>query len=269
MDIDSFMDQLDADREGRHGRRGAATGSYRAYVVARGDLGLELGRRERHSRLHDDTGTRRYRRQQAQPCPDHGPHDGLVADRTAREQKLCVPGPPRCRLYLHMRTSRRLRGVYVLAVFLQLEWGCTLEIYEQTLTLRICGNARIDPGEVCDDGNTVDGDGCSHDCKSNEACGNGVIDQATGEGCDDGNTVDGDGCSSNCESKETCGNGLVDRAAGEVCDTGGASPACDPDCTLPECGDGLVNAAAGEQCDDGLGNGANGDPCQMNCMLAP
>ncbi|HEX2687523.1 MAG TPA: DUF4215 domain-containing protein [Kofleriaceae bacterium] len=162
-----------------------------------------------------------------------------------------------------------MRGVYVLAVFLQLEWGCTLEIYEQTLTLRICGNARIDPGEVCDDGNTVDGDGCSHDCKSNEACGNGVIDQATGEGCDDGNTVDGDGCSSNCESKETCGNGLVDRAAGEVCDTGGASPACDPDCTLPECGDGLVNAAAGEQCDDGLGNGANGDPCQMNCMLAP
>ena len=199
-----------------------------------------------------------------------------------------------------MRTSRRLRGVYIFAVFLQIESGCTLEIYEQTL--EICGNAHIDPGEVCDDGNTVSGDGCSADCKSIETCGNGIldtisevcddgntvsgdgcsadcksieicgngiIDTYTGEVCDDDNTIDGDGCSHDCKSNETCGNGIVDRVVGEVCDTGGASASCDPDCTLPLCGDGLVNTAAGEQCDDGPNNGINGDPCKTNCTLGP
>src|SRR4029077_14697999 len=35
-----------------------------------------------------------------------------------------------------------------------------------------CGDAHMDPGEVCDDGNTNDGDGCSRDCTSDETCGN-------------------------------------------------------------------------------------------------
>jgi cysteine-rich repeat protein len=50
-----------------------------------------------------------------------------------------------------------------------------------------CGDGRVDAGEECDDGNTVDNDRCSNDCKledireaywTNEA-GNGVIIQAT------------------------------------------------------------------------------------------
>lgn len=40
------------------------------------------------------------------------------------------------------------------------------------------------------------GDGCSADCRSDERCGNGVID--AGEDCDDGDTDDGDGCDSSC-----------------------------------------------------------------------
>ena len=40
-----------------------------------------------------------------------------------------------------------------------------------------CGNGLLEPGENCDDGNTVTGDGtCSADCSSNEKCGNGEID---------------------------------------------------------------------------------------------
>ena len=40
-------------------------------------------------------------------------------------------------------------------------------------------------------------------------CGNGVIDE--GEECDDGNTIDGDGCSSSCTiEKEVINSGLVD-----------------------------------------------------------
>src|SRR6185503_7184560 len=48
-------------------------------------------------------------------------------------------------------------------------------------------------------GPTASGDGCSADCKSNETCGNGVIDTITGETCDDGGTVAGDGCDATCQ----------------------------------------------------------------------
>ncbi|HEY0250051.1 MAG TPA: DUF4215 domain-containing protein, partial [Kofleriaceae bacterium] len=82
-----------------------------------------------------------------------------------------------------------------------------------------CGNGLVDPGEVCDDGNITDGDGCSADCKSAEACGDGKINSEAGEVCDDGNTVSGDGCSADCKSLEQCGNGITD--VGEVCDDGG------------------------------------------------
>ena len=55
----------------------------------------------------------------------------------------------------------------------------------------ICGNSTTSPpGETCDDGNHVGGDGCSARCTT-EACGNHVVD--VGESCDDGNTVDDDG----------------------------------------------------------------------------
>jgi cysteine-rich repeat protein len=61
-----------------------------------------------------------------------------------------------------------------------------------------CGNGIVDPGEACDDGNHVDGDGCSADCTSDETCGNGITDQATHEQCDDHNLESHDGCSSRC-----------------------------------------------------------------------
>lgn len=33
-------------------------------------------------------------------------------------------------------------------------------------TVPRCGDGRLDAGEVCDDGNTIDGDGCSADCRA-------------------------------------------------------------------------------------------------------
>lgn len=60
-----------------------------------------------------------------------------------------------------------------------------------------CGNGILDPGEQCDDGNTVSGDGCSATCQREPRCGDGVVD--AGEQCDDGNTVSGDGCSASCQ----------------------------------------------------------------------
>jgi cysteine-rich repeat protein len=63
----------------------------------------------------------------------------------------------------------------------------------------VCGNGIVEPGEECDDGNTVNWDGCSSTCVCEPpppVCGNGIVE--SGEQCDDGNTVNWDGCSSTC-----------------------------------------------------------------------
>src|SRR5262245_8143256 len=134
-----------------------------------------------------------------------------------------------------------------------------------------CGNGHLDPGEECDDGNIINGDRCSSQCKL-EICGNGVIDTAIGEVCDDGNTKSGDGCSSDCKSKETCGNGIVDE--GEACDDGnmvngdgcsGVSVTVNgikspgPCKSTEACGNGVIDVQVGEVCDDG--NTVSGDGC--------
>jgi cysteine-rich repeat protein len=120
-----------------------------------------------------------------------------------------------------------------------------------------CGNGLVTAGEVCDDGNVADGDGCDSNCTAT-ACGNGLV--TAGEVCDDGNAADGDGCDSNCTAT-ACGNGLV--TAGEVCDDGNAADGdgCDSNCTATACGNGLVTA--GEVCDDG--NALNWDGCNRTC----
>ncbi len=53
---------------------------------------------------------------------------------------------------------------------------------EQTCIAVLCGNGLVDPDEVCDDGNTIPGDGCSSDCQLR--CGDGKLDD--GELCDSG-----------------------------------------------------------------------------------
>jgi cysteine-rich repeat protein len=63
-----------------------------------------------------------------------------------------------------------------------------------------CGNGFFDPGEACDDGNQIAGDGCSQDCRSAEICGNGIVDFTVGEVCDDGDTRDDDTCCGDCRS---------------------------------------------------------------------
>ncbi len=65
----------------------------------------------------------------------------------------------------------------------------------------ICGNRKIELWEECDDGNILNGDGCSSVCRIESAvCGNRRIE--VWEECDDGNIVDGDGCSFTCQIQE-------------------------------------------------------------------
>ncbi len=115
-----------------------------------------------------------------------------------------------------------------------------------------------EPGEECDDGNPVGGDGCSETCTvevpyactgtpslCSPTCGDGYFDRQ--EECDDGNLIDGDGCANTCtiETGFTC--------------TGEPST-----CTNATCGNGLVNTP-GEECDDG--NTVGGDGCDNRCSV--
>ena len=97
-----------------------------------------------------------------------------------------------------------------------------------------CGDGIRQGSEQCDDGNTVNGDGCDNNCTFT-ACGNGV--KTAGEQCDDGNHTDGDGCDSNCTTT-ACGNGIVTPP--EECDDGnlvngdGCSSTCTTTCVLKD-----------------------------------
>lgn len=123
----------------------------------------------------------------------------------------------------------------------------------------ICGNGALEANEMCDDGNSTSGDGCSATCTT-EVCGNATVDAQ--EQCDDGNTVSGDGCSATCTA-EICGNGVLD--AEEACDDGNTinNDGCSVLCTLEFCGDGTQQGS--EQCDDG--NTLGGDGCSAACNL--
>jgi len=106
--------------------------------------------------------------------------------------------------------------------------------------------------EQCDDGNNINGDGCSSTCTIEETpvvtyCGDGIVQNPNSDGiaeqCDDGNTTNGDGCSSTCQREETyeatyCGDGVVQKPNDE----------------------GVV-----EQCDDG--NNTNFDGCNAICQI--
>ena len=107
-----------------------------------------------------------------------------------------------------------------------------------------CGNGKLDPGEQCDDMNTMPGDGCSKICQipAGWTC--------TGE-------------PSKCNMDGICGDGIL--GLGEECDDGvnnGGYGQCGSGCKLGAyCGDGIVQPGE-EDCDDGVNDG---HPCPSGC----
>ncbi len=170
-----------------------------------------------------------------------------------------------------------------------------------------CGNGEAAFEEQCDDGNLVDGDGCSSACEVEPGflcpqvntqclslvnCGNGRLEGD--ETCDDGNVLAGDGCSEGCALEPgwtcpgqprpclatRCGDG--ERAGSELCDDGNTVDAdgCSAQCKVEDgyvCGQAGSPCMAtncgdgvtegGEQCDDS--NAEVGDGCTPFCLREP
>lgn len=136
--------------------------------------------------------------------------------------------------------------------------SCRIDISQCIPKPTVCGDGTIqspnDDGQVeqCDDGNLVDGDGCSSTCtdEGTTYCSDGTIqtpnDNGETEFCDDGNVLDGDGCSTTCtiESGWECSSGT-------------------PSVCTQLCGDGVIDD--GETCDDG--NTVSGDGCSSTCQI--
>lgn len=96
-----------------------------------------------------------------------------------------------------------------------------------------CGNGTTEPGEVCDDGNLVDCDGCDGNCTPTATCGNGVL--CAPEECDDGSTAGGDCCdaacalepaAAPCDDGDPCSNGDACDGAGACVGAATPAPAC-------------------------------------------
>src|SRR5881398_2893725 len=119
----------------------------------------------------------------------------------------------------------------------------------------ICGNGFLDPGEQCDDGNTLAGDCCSPTCQfepAGQAC-------PSATPCLAGTTCDGAGvCGGGTPTLAACNDGnactTADTCAGGVC-VGGSAPNCSDGnvCTDDACdpATGCVNTPNTAACTDG------------------
>ena len=114
-----------------------------------------------------------------------------------------------------------------------------------------CGDGVLDllGGEQCDDGNLIDGDGCSALCQTEdpggdeEICDNEADDDGDGDvDCADSDCAESDACA----SEEVCDSGEDDDGDGDV------------DCADSDCAD-AEECATAELCDNGEDDDGDGD----------
>jgi cysteine-rich repeat protein len=164
-----------------------------------------------------------------------------------------------------------------------------------------CGNGIVEPGEQCDDGNTLDGDCCDANCQfepEGSSCEDGLFcngaETCDGAGscqagapvdCDDGVGCTDDSCD---EANDQCVNDANDlncpddgvfcngvefcdavadcSSTGDPCPDGTVCNEANDTCEVAaDCGNGILEP--GEECDDG--NTLDGDCCSANCTFEP
>jgi cysteine-rich repeat protein len=122
-----------------------------------------------------------------------------------------------------------------------IEVGPAIIIYEQNTTgetNQTCGNNLTEPGEECDDGSLINGDGCDQFCK---------IENGTNSTYQCSDHLDND----------------IDLLIDFPNDPGCSSPTDNDEWNGPICGNNLTEP--GEECDDG--NLINGDGCDQFCRI--
>lgn len=122
-----------------------------------------------------------------------------------------------------------------------------------------CGDSVLDPGEQCDDGNTIPGDGCDETCQRERAscCDNPNVTCNSDAACPGGDTC----CLTHCDSGPEPGcDGLGSACSDDTqCDSGGM-------CCPPVCGNGFVELD--EECDENGNNGGPACACSTDCKVA-
>jgi cysteine-rich repeat protein len=147
------------------------------------------------------------------------------------------------------------------------------------ICISTCGNGQLDGPEICDDGNTIDGDCCSSTCEqiasdgtgcndgnactTNDSCSGGACAGGPPPNCDDSDICTDDSCAPatgcvNTNNTAPCDDGNActtnDTCSGGAC-AGGPPPNCDDSdvCTDDSCAPatGCVNTNNTAPCDDG------------------
>jgi uncharacterized repeat protein (TIGR03806 family) len=140
------------------------------------------------------------------------------------------------------------------------EGGQTYETFDMTFTPTLGDGIRIygDPGGSSNFISVAELEVFAQPTSIN--CGDGTLDPE--EECDDGNNVDGDGCTATCFD-EYCGDGVVNDGGAEDCELP-STDTCTATCTnrTPLCGDGYITPP--ETCEDG--NTVSGDGCSSICV---
>jgi cysteine-rich repeat protein len=164
-----------------------------------------------------------------------------------------------------------------------------------------CGNGIVEPGEQCDDGNTLDGDCCDSNCQfepAGSSCSDGLfcngeetcdgagscqagapVDCSDGVGCTDDSCDEANDVCVNepndlncpddgvfCNGVEFCDAVADCSSTGDPCPDGTVCDEATDECVVAaDCGNGILEP--GEECDDG--NTLDGDCCSANCTFEP
>lgn len=150
---------------------------------------------------------------------------------------------------------------------------CLSSYREPEFVSLVCGDGVVHFQEECDDGNLINGDGCSDLCKIEQIAGQvfmpvcGDTKVEGDEECDDGNLDNGDGCDFLCQTEivQVSSNGTEEADIPDM----SANLLVQEDSQLqpvnrqPLCGNGLLET--GEGCDDG--NNRDFDGCSALCRL--
>lgn len=126
----------------------------------------------------------------------HSPEDGSVTLDTATATTLGLVDGGMYEITI-FHAERKTQGS---------NYKVTLRDFVQprSVCVSVCGDGTKTRTEACDDGvaNNTGGYGkCKSDCTLGPRCGDGVGQTGEGEECDDGNLVNGDGCSATCHAE--------------------------------------------------------------------